>query len=80
MAHKTRSKRFGSSSEGHLKEPCSFDELVNDHTMRVVDALIRGGFRELKGDLRIAMDSAISWRLLCDKYSKQQKKMGKKHG
>ena len=57
-----------------VPKPCSFDKLVDDHTMRVFNALIRGGTREFKGDLRIAMDSAIQWRLECDKYDKQQKR------
>jgi hypothetical protein len=66
------------AKKDRIPEPCSFDELVDEHTMRVFDALIRGGTREFKGDLRIAMDSAIQWRLECGKHEKQQKKLGKK--
>lgn len=74
-------KRFNLNDldrEVRVGEPCSFDELVNDHTRRVFDALMRGGTNEFRGDLRIAMDSAIQWRLQCDKYEKQQRKLAKK--
>jgi len=66
------------AKKDRIPEPCSFDKLVDDNTRSVFDALMRGGTREFKGDLRIAMDSAIRWRLECDKYEKQQRKLGKK--
>ena len=66
------------AKKDRIPEPCSFDHMVDDHTRRVSNAFMRGGGKELNSYLRSAMDSAIRWRLECDKYEKQQRKLGKK--
>jgi hypothetical protein len=52
---------------------CTFDEIVDDATRRIHDALLRGGSREMRSAIWIAMSIAIDWRRLQDAKEKKLK-------